>query len=596
MTGFFERSKAFFEKKALKASAVPYCTNAGGEKMNGKKNDKINGKKNDKINGTKNGKTSDKKKRGKFIVFEGIDGSGKSTQIEMFKNRLEAAGVKCHVTREPTDSPVGALIRQVLKGRMKTHNKVLAPMFVADRLDHILNDMDGIKKMLDSGINVICDRYYFSSYAYHSVDMDMDWVINANSVCADILRPDCTVFIDVSPETAMERISSGRTSAELFETKERLELVREKYMEAFEKLDGEEKIIFVNGDNSRDRIAENIWYKVSHLFAVTEHEGPGDDVMLYPMSTNPVFKQYLWGGSNIRALYLKDTPDPPVAESWEISAHPDGLCHIANGRFRGKTIDQVSEELGEDFYGKSIKKGEKFPLLLKILDAADRLSIQVHPNDEYAAVHENGEKGKTEAWYILRAEDDAKLIYGFKKDANPKDFEKALKDGDPEKYLNFVPCHEGDVFYIPAGTVHAVGKGLLIAEIQQSSDTTYRVFDYNRRDKDGNLRPLHIKKALDVLNFSSSEGREKVVPKRRYAEESIIDTYIDNEFFVFEKIYVENEFTGYTEDRLHMLFVARGGFSIGDQYFEEGTSVLIPAGLKRYTLKGDGRVLRYYVR
>ena len=317
---------------------------------------------------------------------------------------------------------------------------------------------------------------------------------------------------------------------------------------------------------------------------------------MYPLKTEPTFKQYIWGGNNLKEIYGKNTPEPPVAESWEISAHPDGPCKIANGRYKGKTIDELCELLGESFYGKSIKKGEKFPLLLKILDACDRLSVQVHPCDEYAEKYENGEKGKTEAWYILKAEPDAQLIYGFKENITKEIFKTAIKEGKTEDFLNKVPCCEGDVFYIPSGTVHAVGKGLMIAEIQQSSNTTYRVYDYNRRDKNGNLRELHIEKALDVSNFCSSVGKEKTVGTKENIGTSVLEHIIDNEFFVFEKITVNDSFESETDGLLHLMFIAKGGFDINGEAFKEGDSVIIPAGMKNYTICGNGEILRYYVR
>lgn len=207
-----------------------------------------------------------KNKKGRFIVFEGIDGSGKSTQIELLNQWLTKNGIPVYETREPSGSPMGVLIRQFLRGEKKTDNKAIAALFVADRLDHLLNEADGLKAKIDSGMNVICDRYYFSSYAYHSVDMDMQWVIDANSVCADILKPDCTIFIDITPETAMERINKGRTSTELFETKERLTLVRDKYFEAFDRLKDKEKVIIIDGNQTPEAISEEIQTKISQLF------------------------------------------------------------------------------------------------------------------------------------------------------------------------------------------------------------------------------------------------------------------------------------------------------------------------------------------
>lgn len=206
-------------------------------------------------------------KKGKFIVFEGIDGSGKSTQIRLLAERLNKNGTKCIETREPTDSPVGSLIHQIMTGRMSADNRVIACLFAADRVDHLLNETDGILEKINSGITVISDRYYFSSYAYHGVDMDMDWVINTNSVSSDILRPDATIFMDISAKTAMKRITSGRDHIELYEKEERLNAVREKYFEAFEKLKNDEKVYIVDASKSAEDISEEIWNIVSGIDA-----------------------------------------------------------------------------------------------------------------------------------------------------------------------------------------------------------------------------------------------------------------------------------------------------------------------------------------
>jgi len=205
-------------------------------------------------------------KKGYFLVFEGIDGSGKSTQIKLLMNKLKALNIKCYETKEPTDAPIGALIHQIMTGRISTDNKVIAALFVADRLDHLLNKTDGICDKIDNGITTISDRYYFSSYAYHSIDMPMDWVIQANSLSADILRPTYTFFIDVLPEVAIERIQKERFHSELFETQERLSQVRLKYLEAFDKLKDKENIIIIDGNQSEELIAEEIWTKIVHLF------------------------------------------------------------------------------------------------------------------------------------------------------------------------------------------------------------------------------------------------------------------------------------------------------------------------------------------
>lgn len=204
--------------------------------------------------------------KGKFIAFEGIDGSGKSTQIKYLTERLKKEMIFCYTTMEPTDSPIGSLIHQIMTGRIKTDNKVIAALFVADRLDHLLNDVNGIVAKIQEGTTVISDRYYFSSYAYHSVDMPMDWVINANEQCKNVLKPTVTIFIDVDPDIAIGRIAKNRFHQELFEEKSRLIKVREKYLEAFEKMKESERVVVVDGNRSMEEIAEDIWRSVKQYF------------------------------------------------------------------------------------------------------------------------------------------------------------------------------------------------------------------------------------------------------------------------------------------------------------------------------------------
>lgn len=207
-----------------------------------------------------------KVKKGKFIAFEGIDGSGKSTQIQLLSNTLRKMGIFCYTTMEPTDSPIGSLIHQIMTGRIKTDNKVIAGLFVADRLDHLLNDVNGVLAKINEGTTVITDRYYFSSYAYHSIDMPMEWVIQANSQSKSILQPDINIFIDVDPDVAIERIAKNRFHQELFEKKVRLIEVRKNYLEAFEKLEGEEKYVKIDGNRSQEAIANDIWKEVRDFF------------------------------------------------------------------------------------------------------------------------------------------------------------------------------------------------------------------------------------------------------------------------------------------------------------------------------------------
>jgi len=200
---------------------------------------------------------------GKFIALEGIDGSGKSTQIRLLTERLFSIGTRCYETREPTDSPIGSLVHQMMTGRIAADGRVIACMFIADRVDHLLNKTDGILDMINNGITVITDRYYFSSYAYNGIDMNMDWVIQGNEIVADILRPTLTLFLDIPVQTAIERIRYKRFHAELYETKERLAAVRAKYFEAFEKLKDVEKVAVIDADADVATVEKRIWDAVS---------------------------------------------------------------------------------------------------------------------------------------------------------------------------------------------------------------------------------------------------------------------------------------------------------------------------------------------
>ncbi len=207
--------------------------------------------------------------KGHFIVFEGIDGSGKTTQINLLKRRIEENHFICHTTEEPTGRPVGCLLRQCLAGRVKTDELTLAALFAADRLDHILNDDDGLLKKLEEGISVISDRYILSTYAYQSVRVPFDWVKDLNSMAAGKIHPDCHIFIDTDPDTALERISKGRPGTELFENKKRLTEVRKRYFELFEELKDTENIIIADGTKSIGGISDYIWENISGYFINT---------------------------------------------------------------------------------------------------------------------------------------------------------------------------------------------------------------------------------------------------------------------------------------------------------------------------------------
>lgn len=197
--------------------------------------------------------------KGKFIAFEGIDGSGKSTQVKILNERMKKEGNYCYVTMEPTDSPIGSLIHQIMTGRIKADNRTIAALFVADRLDHLLNDLNGIVNKVNEGITVITDRYYFSSYAYQSVDVPLDWLIQANALSTGILRPAGHIFIDIDPDVAMERIVKNRFAKELFEERDRLVQVQKNYQEAFERLKSTEQVTVIDGNRSQEAVAQDVW-------------------------------------------------------------------------------------------------------------------------------------------------------------------------------------------------------------------------------------------------------------------------------------------------------------------------------------------------
>lgn len=203
--------------------------------------------------------------RNLFIALEGIDGSGKSTQLTLLKQKLEAAGQKVYTTCEPTDGPIGKMIRDIFNHRMDADHRTIAALFVADRLEHILNKTNGILKMLEDGYTVITDRYYLSSYAYQSAFTGLDWVIQANSISAGLLRPDLNIYIDISPEQSIERLQKSRSNIELYETLDNLKQVRDKYFEIMDLLKSEEKIFVADGNQPAEKISELIWNRIAEM-------------------------------------------------------------------------------------------------------------------------------------------------------------------------------------------------------------------------------------------------------------------------------------------------------------------------------------------
>jgi mannose-6-phosphate isomerase len=264
------------------------------------------------------------------------------------------------------------------------------------------------------------------------------------------------------------------------------------------------------------------------------------DPRLYPLFFEPVFRDYIWGGRSLETLLGRTIPDGVVAESWEISGHPSSSTRVEAGPLAGLTLPQVQELLGESLVGTRSRWATdrgKFPLLVKLLDANRRLSVQVHPPDAYALTHEEGELGKAEMWYVLYAREGAELIYGLSRRTDAAQFRAALEKGTLSDLLHRITIVPGDVISVPTGTVHALLEGALVAEIQQNSDTTYRVYDWGRLEHGGQPRPLHLDKALEVIDWEKvrPQAAEPVPLTGAVAREELCRS----PYFVVEKVALE---------------------------------------------------------
>lgn len=316
--------------------------------------------------------------------------------------------------------------------------------------------------------------------------------------------------------------------------------------------------------------------------------------MMYPMRLQPRYKEYLWGGTRLKTGYGKlDAPDV-TAESWELSCHPDGQCSVIGGDFDGKTIQELGELDRMGFWGQNCSKGD-FPILVKLIDAKKDLSIQVHPSDN-TAISELGEQGKAEMWYIVDCDPQASIYLGFSKQVSKDEMLKRANDGSICEVLNRVPVSPGDVFYILPGTIHAIRSGIVIAEIQQNSNTTFRVYDYQRRGPDGKLRPLHLKRAAEVMNYCP------ILPEDCKANSSMVfsgftvDEMFSCTYFRAYRIDIQNCITLCCDGESfhHLLCVIGHGRIVcnGICYsLECGQSYFMPASLGKYCIEGHCRIL-----
>ena len=301
----------------------------------------------------------------------------------------------------------------------------------------------------------------------------------------------------------------------------------------------------------------------------------------------PAFKDYIWGGTRLRDDFGKRCDFDKVAESWELSCHKDGPSVVAEGKDKGLTLQQYIDKYGKEVLGTNCGRFESFPILIKLIDAKDNLSVQVHPDNEYA-LRVEGEYGKTEMWYVVDCDEGAELLYGFKHEISKDEFARRIADNTLLEVTNSVPVHKGDVFFIEAGTLHAIGKGILIAEIQQNSNTTYRIYDYGRVGKDGKPRELHVEKAKDVTRLAPAKKypetpveKHEGYTSKLMAECEYFSTYILD-------IDGKAELEAGGDSFNNLLFLEGEGSVNGDDIvrFKKGDSIFITAGTGKYTVNG----------
>lgn len=313
---------------------------------------------------------------------------------------------------------------------------------------------------------------------------------------------------------------------------------------------------------------------------------------------SPAFQGYLWGGTKLRDVYGKQCDFDKVAESWELSTHPAGESRIDGGEFDGMTLNQYFEKFGKTVLGKNAAAFERFPVLIKLIDAKDPLSIQVHPSDEYA-LRVEGEYGKTEMWYVMDCEPGAFLYFGVNRPVTKEEFRRRIENNTVLEVLNKVEVHPGDVFFIQSGTIHAIGAGILICEIQQNSNCTYRVYDYDRRGADGKPRELHVEKALDVCNLQPSDtsphkGEVKTVPG------GTVQLLGACKYFTTEKLRVENSMEWNVGDESFVsLLVTEGSGTVegaeNTLSFRPGDSFFLPAGAGNVKISGPCTMVKTMV-
>lgn len=317
--------------------------------------------------------------------------------------------------------------------------------------------------------------------------------------------------------------------------------------------------------------------------------------MRYPLKLSAPLKDYIWGGQRLKEEYNKKSDLERVAESWELSCHKDGSSTIVNGEYAGVSLPDYIAREGKEVLGSKGEKFAYFPMLIKLIDAENDLSVQVHPDNDYA-MRVEGEYGKTEMWYVVDCKEGASLLYGFQHDISKEEFASRIQNNTLLEVTNRVPVHKGDVFFIESGTLHAIGKGILIAEIQQNSNTTYRIYDYGRLGADGKPRQLHVEKALDVtcLTPPTRDCKPQGSPEQKEGYTSTLLAACDY-FTVYHLALQTGAGLCADQESFHSLLVLDGSLKLeapgGSLELQKGDSVFLPAGLGAYRLSGSGEVI-----
>lgn len=317
---------------------------------------------------------------------------------------------------------------------------------------------------------------------------------------------------------------------------------------------------------------------------------------MYPLQFSPILKERIWGGEKLKTILNKSIVSKITGESWELSTVEGDVSVVANGALKGKSLMELIDETPNEILGTKVYErfGKQFPLLFKYLDAREDLSIQVHPNDALAKVRHNS-FGKTEMWYVLQADTDARIIVGFKEDSGKEEYLKHLNDKTLVSILDDVKAKTGDVFFLETGTVHAIGAGLVVAEIQQTSDITYRLYDFDRKDAQGNTRELHVDLALDAINYNKVDTQKKYETKTNTSNVVVDCPYFRTNFIPLEdKVAVSKSGETFT-----VYMCVEGSFEIEYDGFKQsyikGDTVLVPAAINTFMLTGKASILEIYI-